>query len=102
MQYGGAAGGGAARLSTNRDVKECMKRVSITELKYKFRKIERMLQAGEVIEITKRKTVIGTLVPPNHKPVEYPDFRGRTKEIFGDKVFEPSSAELIAEDRDRF
>jgi antitoxin (DNA-binding transcriptional repressor) of toxin-antitoxin stability system len=79
-----------------------MKRASVRDLRYNFPKIERMLRAGEDIEITKRNTVIGTLVPPNHKPVEYPDFRGRMKEMFGDKILEPSNAEIIAEDRDRF
>lgn len=79
-----------------------MKRATVRDLRYNFPKIERMLRAGNDIEITKRNTVIGRLVPVNHKPIEYPDFRGRMKELFGDKIFEPSTAELLAEDRDRF
>ena len=78
-----------------------MKRASVRELRYNFPKIERMLRTGEDVEITKRNTVIGRIVPVN-KPVEYPDFRGRMKEMFGDRILEPSNAELIAEDRDRY
>jgi hypothetical protein len=35
-------------------------------------------------------------------PAETPDFMARLKNIYGDRIFEPSNAELIAEERDRF
>lgn len=79
-----------------------MKRVSVSDLRYRFSKIERLLKSGEEIEITKRNKPIARLLPAQKTVLEMPDFRGRMKKIFGDRILEPSNAELIAEDRDRF
>lgn len=79
-----------------------MKRATLRDLRYNFPKIERMLRAGNEIQITKRNKVIARLSPENEKHPEMPDFLGRMREMFGDKVFEPTNADLIAEDRDRF
>jgi antitoxin (DNA-binding transcriptional repressor) of toxin-antitoxin stability system len=79
-----------------------MKRASVRDLRYHFPKVERMLADGEPIEITKRKQVIGTLIPASQrKKPEFPDFMGRLKKIYGDKVLKISGAELIRSDRDR-
>jgi antitoxin (DNA-binding transcriptional repressor) of toxin-antitoxin stability system len=79
-----------------------MKRASVRDLRYDFPKVERMLAEGETIEITKRKRVIGTLQPTNvPKKVEIPDFMGRLRKIYGDKVLKVSGAELVRWDRDR-
>jgi antitoxin (DNA-binding transcriptional repressor) of toxin-antitoxin stability system len=80
-----------------------MERASIRDLRYDFKRVEDLLKAGEEIEITRRKRVIARLVPPKpRKRLKMPDFQGRMRKIFGDKVFEPSGAELIAEGRERF
>lgn len=79
-----------------------MKRASVRDLRYDFPKVEKMLAEGEPIEITKRNQVIGTLTPANvSKEVEFPDFLGRLKKIYGNKVLKVSGAELIRWDRDR-
>jgi antitoxin (DNA-binding transcriptional repressor) of toxin-antitoxin stability system len=79
-----------------------MKRASVRDLRYAFPKVERMLAEGESIEITKRNQVIGTLTPANIPArVEFPDFMGRLKKIYGNKVLKVSGAELIRRDRDR-
>ncbi|MGP8186895.1 MAG: type II toxin-antitoxin system Phd/YefM family antitoxin [Terracidiphilus sp.] len=46
------------------------------------------LEAGEVVELRKRDRVVARIVPetPRTKPVEWPDFEARAKEIFGDRV----------------
>jgi antitoxin (DNA-binding transcriptional repressor) of toxin-antitoxin stability system len=84
-----------------------MKRISISDLRNDFGKVGRMLAAGEVIQVTKRNKLIARICPDKDVPLDehrpaMPDFLGRIREMFGDKVFEPSNAELIAEDRDRF
>lgn len=79
-----------------------MKRATVRDLRYNFPKIEKMLRAGNDIQITKRNKVIARLSPESEKRPPMPDFLGRMREMFGDKIFEPSNAELIAEDRDRF
>jgi antitoxin (DNA-binding transcriptional repressor) of toxin-antitoxin stability system len=80
-----------------------MEQASIRDLRYDFKRVEDLLKAGEEIEITRRKRVIARLVPPKRRRrVKMPDFEGRMRKIFGDKVFTPSGAELIAEGRERF
>jgi len=76
-----------------------MKKATVRDLRYDFPKIERALRAGQEIQITKRSRVIARLVPENGTP-ELPDIMARLKQIYGDKVLEPSGAELINEERE--
>jgi antitoxin (DNA-binding transcriptional repressor) of toxin-antitoxin stability system len=80
-----------------------MKRASVRDLRYSFKEVEAQLAEGEEIEIVKRRKVIARLVPVSSQPiVERPDFMARMKENWGDELLEPSNAELIAQERDRF
>ena len=80
-----------------------MKSVSVRDLRYDFPKVERLLREGKDVQVTKRKRVIARLVPePIKAQPPLPDFLGRMKKIFGNKVLKVSGAELIAQDRDRF
>lgn len=80
-----------------------MKTASVRDLRYDFKKIEQLLHRGEEIQITKRRRVIARLVPENGEaPAEMPDFMGRMRAIYGDKVFEVSGAELVRNARSRF
>jgi antitoxin (DNA-binding transcriptional repressor) of toxin-antitoxin stability system len=81
-----------------------MKTVSVRDLRYDFPKVEELLRSGEEIQITKRRRPIARLTP---EPVPelagrppLPDFLGRMKEIFGDKVLKVTGAQIISEDRD--
>jgi antitoxin (DNA-binding transcriptional repressor) of toxin-antitoxin stability system len=80
-----------------------MKTVSVRDLRYDFKKVEKLLISGEEVKITKRRKVIALLTAePAGKPPTppLPDFLGRLKEIYGDQVFEVSGAELISADRE--
>jgi antitoxin (DNA-binding transcriptional repressor) of toxin-antitoxin stability system len=80
-----------------------MARASVRDLRYNFSKIEDLLQEGQEIEITKHRRVIARLCPPAEpKPPKLPDFLGRMRKIFGGKVMKVSSADLLAEERDRY
>ena len=80
-----------------------MKKASVRDLRYAFKKIERLLHEGEEIQITKRQRVIARLVPENAEPAaEIPDFLGRLRVIYGDRVLAVSGAELVSEDRSRY
>jgi antitoxin (DNA-binding transcriptional repressor) of toxin-antitoxin stability system len=80
-----------------------MKKASVRDLRYAFRKIERLLHQGEEIQITKRCRVIARLVPENaQSSAQLPDFLKRLRTIYGDRVLEVSGAELIAQDRSRY
>jgi antitoxin (DNA-binding transcriptional repressor) of toxin-antitoxin stability system len=80
-----------------------MTKASVRDLRYEFKKIERLLLQGEEIQITKRRRVIARLVPEGAEIVKkMPDFRARMSAIFGDKVLAVSGADLLAADRDRY
>jgi antitoxin (DNA-binding transcriptional repressor) of toxin-antitoxin stability system len=80
-----------------------MKKASIRDLRYDFKKIERLLHQGEEIQITKRRRVIARLIPESKQagPV-MPDFLDRLRTIYGDKTLKVSGAQLIAQDRSRY
>lgn len=80
-----------------------MKKASIRDLRYGFRKIERLLHQGEEIQITKRRRVIARLVPEGTADVvQLPDFLARLRSIYGEKPLPVTGAELMAEDRNRY
>jgi antitoxin (DNA-binding transcriptional repressor) of toxin-antitoxin stability system len=80
-----------------------MKRATVRDLRYAFKEVEARLAEGEEIEIVKRNKVIAKLVPvAPASPVEKPDFLARMKKNWGDKLLEPTNAELLAQERDRF
>jgi antitoxin (DNA-binding transcriptional repressor) of toxin-antitoxin stability system len=80
-----------------------MTKASVRDLRYEFKKIERLLRQGEEIQITKRRRVIARLVPEGEDIVKkMPDFRARVRKIYGDKILAVSGADLLAADRDRY
>jgi len=80
-----------------------MVKASVRDLRYEFKKIERLLNQGEEIQITKRRHVIARLVPENIRPgAQMPDFLERLRAIYGNEKLKVSGAKLIAEDRDRY
>lgn len=80
-----------------------MQKASIRDLRYAFKKIERMLRQGEEIQITRRRRVIARLVPESaERPAAVPDFLARLREVYGKKVLATSGAKLLARDRSRY
>lgn len=80
-----------------------MKKASVRDLRYGFKKIERLLHQGEEVQITKRRRVIARLVPERPQTAkELPDFLARLRTIYGDKVLAVTAAELLSSDRSRY
>ncbi len=79
-----------------------MKKASVRDLRYRFSEVERLLQQGEEIEITKRKRVIARLLPARSAASRRPDFLARLRTIYGERSLEISGAQLLAEERDRY
>jgi antitoxin (DNA-binding transcriptional repressor) of toxin-antitoxin stability system len=78
-----------------------METVSIRDLRYRFPKVQRLLERGEAVQITKRKRVIGTLTPAKPSPPpNLPDFLARAKKIWK-KPLPITTAEIVAEGRKR-
>ena len=79
-----------------------MKKASVRDLRYRFSEVERLLQKGEKIEITKRKQVIARLLPARRGVGRRPDFLARLRSIYGDKTLDVTGAQLLAQERDRY
>lgn len=80
-----------------------MNKASIRDLRYGFKKIERLLRQGEEIQITKRRRVIARLIPESNQAGSVmPDFLERLRTIYGDRTLKVSGAQLIAQDRSRY
>ena len=74
-----------------------MKKASVRDLRYNFKKIERLLHLGEEVQITKRRRIIGRLIPEGaQSPAEMPDFIARLRAIYGNKLLKVSGAELVS------
>jgi antitoxin (DNA-binding transcriptional repressor) of toxin-antitoxin stability system len=79
-----------------------MKTASIRDLRYGFKKIERLLDQGEQVQITKRRRVIARLIPEATEPEKpVPDFLARLRSVYGEKILAVTGAELISSDRRR-
>lgn len=79
-----------------------MRTVSVRDLRYDFKTVERILLEGEEVQITKRRRAIARLVPEPATPVALPDFMGRMRAIYGDKPLPVTGAEIVRLDRDRY
>jgi antitoxin (DNA-binding transcriptional repressor) of toxin-antitoxin stability system len=79
-----------------------MATVTVRDLRYDFPKVEALLRQGAEIQVTKRGKVVARLAPPKPPERVLPDFMGRLRSIYGDKVQEISGAETIRMDRDRY
>jgi len=80
-----------------------MKKASIRDLRYAFKKIERLLHQGEEVQITKRRRVIARLVPEGmESSTMVPDFLGRLRKIYGEKMLTKTGAQVLDEDRSRY
>jgi antitoxin (DNA-binding transcriptional repressor) of toxin-antitoxin stability system len=51
-----------------------MRTISVRDLRYDFKSVERILREGEEVQITKRRRAIARLVPEPTTPVALPDF----------------------------
>lgn len=79
-----------------------MKRASLRDLRYRFGDVERLLEQGEKIEVTRRNRVIAQLIPVGSPSGRRPDFLARLHAIYGQKAFAVTNAELSAAERDRY
>jgi antitoxin (DNA-binding transcriptional repressor) of toxin-antitoxin stability system len=64
------------------------------------KRLKTLLRAGKTVELRERDKVIARIVPERQetKPVKWPDFEARAREILGDRVL----PNVILEDRGRY
>jgi antitoxin (DNA-binding transcriptional repressor) of toxin-antitoxin stability system len=78
-----------------------MKQASVADLRNKFARISKWIEAGEAVEITKRGRLFATLKPakPKRGTVEWPDFEARLRSIWPHAVKGKTVSEIINEAR---
>lgn len=78
-----------------------MPSVNIRQLR-DTRRLKAWLQAGQTVEVRERDRVLGRIVPesPSPGPREWPDFAGRARKVFGDRIF--LGADLVVQERGRY
>jgi len=77
-----------------------MQTATIRELKHNTKRVLAIIEAGESVQVLRYNQPVAILSPiPPKEPFKMPDFAGRLKKIYGDKVLEVSWTDLIAEDR---
>ena len=76
-----------------------MHSINIRQLR-NTRRLKTWLRAGNTVELRERDRVIARIVPERAeaKPVKWPDFEARAREIFGDLVL----PNIFLEDRGRY
>ncbi len=79
-----------------------MSRATIRDLRYNFARVENLLEAGQEVEITRRKRVIARLLPPKVASGSRPDFLGRLKRIYGVRRLKTTGAQIVSRERDRY
>jgi antitoxin (DNA-binding transcriptional repressor) of toxin-antitoxin stability system len=64
------------------------------------KKLKSWLRAGKTVELRERDRLIARIVPEPQaeKPVKWPDFEARAREIFGDRIL----PNVVLEDRGRY
>ena len=78
-----------------------MPSVNIRQLR-DTRRLKAWLRAGKTVELRERDRLIAKIVPETleRKPVKWPDFEARAKEIFGDQVL--TAVDDFIKDRGRY
>lgn len=80
-----------------------MKKASVRDLRYRFAEVEQLLREGAEIQITKRKRVIARLIPaPRPRPAKRPNFLERLKRLYRNQPQKVTTADRLAQERDRY
>jgi antitoxin (DNA-binding transcriptional repressor) of toxin-antitoxin stability system len=75
----------------------------VHDLRYHFSEVERFLDDGEEIEITKGERAIARLLPvASRTPRRRPDFLARLRAIYGTRMLKVSGAEVLMRERSRY
>lgn len=81
-----------------------MRQVTVRELQQNIRSVLQRVQAGEVIEVTRRRKAVARITPTSgaDEPADWPDLAARTKAVFGSRKIEPAPSAQVATDRGRW
>jgi prevent-host-death family protein len=78
-----------------------MKTATVRQLRHKFGSVLSWVEEGEAVNISKHGKIIALLSPPRapkpSRTKKRPDFFGRLKRLYGDKVL---PGDVVTEERD--
>jgi len=75
--------------------------ISVRELQQNLKRVLARVERGQVIELTRRRRPVATLVPihAGDATAPWPDLEARTKAVFGTRVLTVSGSEVVSEGR---
>lgn len=77
-----------------------MKTASVRKVQHHLSEVLRWVEHGQEVSITRRNRIIARMVPAGiNKPIEWPDFLGRAKAIWGDRPKGAPASRIIIEQR---
>lgn len=81
-----------------------MKQVTVRELQQNIRSVLERVQAGEVVEVTRRRKAVARITPTSapDDPDRWPDLAARTKAVFGKRRIAPAPSQQVVADRGRW
>lgn len=75
-----------------------MKSTTIRELKHATSRVLSLVEAGESVEVRRRKQLVAVISPPARKlPSRRPDFAARLRDIYGPGMLETTGTDLVNE-----
>jgi prevent-host-death family protein len=78
-----------------------MTQVTVRELQQNIRRVLQRVEAGEVIEVTRRRRPVARLtatIDPR-TPSPWPDLAARTRAVFGARTITPAPSRQVSADR---
>jgi prevent-host-death family protein len=78
-----------------------MKTATVRQIQHHLSEVLRWVEDGQEVRITRRGRVVAKIVPANEKrqAVRWPDFMGRSTEIWGNRFRGKPVSRIIIEDR---
>ena len=74
-----------------------MKQTTIRELKHQTSRVLALVESGGSLEVCRRGKPVAILTPPvGRKKPGKPDFAGRLREIYGDRILPVTGTDLVA------
>ena len=77
-----------------------MKVASVRKVQHHLSEVLRWVERGQEVSITRRNRIIAKMVPVGiRNPIEWPDFVGRARGIWGDRPRGTPASRIIIEQR---
>jgi len=75
--------------------------VSVRELQQNLKSVMARVEAGQEIEVTRRRRPVARLAPVRARvrPQPWPDLDARARSVFGDRLITPSVVDVVIEGR---